>query len=95
MVGSVEQTAPPEQMLLIGSNDEETVGKQLGEHLLNRQPSYFIGATLKYLYLTFSEEEVAPLEQWTFNALGQPLPIRRTKVGGGSGTGAGGRRCAS
>ena len=90
MVGSVEQTAPPEQMLLIGSNDEETVGKQLGD-LLNRQPSYFIGATLKYLYLTFSEEEVAPLEQWTFNALGQPLPIRRTKVGGGTG----GRRCAS
>ena len=35
----------------------------------------FLSATLKYLYLTFTDDTVLPLDQWTFNAVGHPLPI--------------------
>ena len=41
----------------------------------NVQPHDFIGATLKYLYLTFAESSLMPLDQWVFNTAGQPLPI--------------------
>jgi len=30
---------------------------------------------LKYLYLTFKEEELIPLDQWVFNTEAHPLPI--------------------
>ena len=45
------------------------------------QTPVFLGATLKYLYLTFLDEEdeedenSLPLSSWLFNAVGQPLPI--------------------
>ena len=39
------------------------------------QPSYFLGATLKYLYLIFSPEQLLPLDEWIFNADGNPLPV--------------------
>ncbi len=34
-------------------------------------------ATLKYLFLTFSEDEnpVLPLDKWVFNVLGHPIPV--------------------
>lgn len=35
----------------------------------------FLSATLKYLYLTFAETDLFPLEKWIFNAVGHPLPI--------------------
>lgn len=66
---------------MIGKEDEDREREGGRRDLLNQQPTHFIGATLKYLYLTFSEAEVLPLEQWTFNSIGQPLPIKRTKVG--------------
>lgn len=39
------------------------------------QPSYFIGATLEYLYLIFSSDQLLPLDEWVFNVAGNPLPI--------------------
>lgn len=42
------------------------------------QPDDFIGGTLKYLYLTFtdpSDHNYLPLDQWVFNVVGQPIPI--------------------
>ena len=39
------------------------------------QPSQFLGATLKYLYLTFTDSRVMSLNEWVFNSAGQPLPV--------------------
>ena len=41
----------------------------------DEQPSVFLSGTLKYLYLTFTADTVLPLDQWTFNAVGHPLPV--------------------
>lgn len=83
MIESVEEV--PTDMIgeFNKKEDTEVKGGSAGRRpdFLNQQPTYFISATLKYLYLTFSEGEVLPLEQWTFNSIGQPLPIKRTKVG--------------
>ncbi|KAH8241374.1 hypothetical protein KR032_011539 [Drosophila birchii] len=40
------------------------------------QRSYFLGATLKYLFLLFSDNEVIPLQEWVFNSAGHFLPIK-------------------
>ncbi|KAI2796081.1 hypothetical protein BLOT_016093 [Blomia tropicalis] len=37
--------------------------------------SHFIGGTLKFLYLTFCDDCVLPLNMWVFNGSGNPLPI--------------------
>ena len=39
------------------------------------QNADLIAATLKYLYLTFDDGDNLPLDEWVFNAFGQPLPI--------------------
>ena len=39
------------------------------------QPSVFLGATLKYLYLTIADPKLLSRDQWVFNAVGQPLPV--------------------
>ncbi len=39
------------------------------------QPVIFLSATLKYLYLTFTDDAVLPLDKWIFNSAGHPLPI--------------------
>lgn len=42
----------------------------------DHQPAQFFSSTLKFLYLTFADEEdVLPLEKWVFNLRGHPLPI--------------------
>lgn len=41
----------------------------------NHQYAEFIGATLKYLYLIFSDDSLLPLHCWIFNSSGHPLPI--------------------
>jgi mannosyl-oligosaccharide alpha-1,2-mannosidase len=38
------------------------------------QPSYFIAETLKYLYLTFTDDAI-PLEDWVFTTEGHPLRV--------------------
>ena len=45
------------------------------DKLNNDQPSIFLSATLKYLYLTFTDDSVLPLDKWIFNSAGHPLPI--------------------
>ncbi|CAG2241125.1 MAN1A_C [Mytilus edulis] len=40
------------------------------------QQSFFLAETLKYLYLTFSEDTVIPLNKWVFNTEAHPLPIQ-------------------
>ena len=47
--------------------------------LLGNQPAEFISSTLKYIYLTFSDDDLLPLDQWVFNRFGQPLPIISTR----------------
>lgn len=39
------------------------------------QQSFFLAETLKYLYLTFSEDTVIPLDKWVFNTEAHPLPV--------------------
>jgi mannosyl-oligosaccharide alpha-1,2-mannosidase len=39
------------------------------------QQSFFLAETLKYLYLTFTEDHVLPLDEWVFNTEAHPLPI--------------------
>ncbi|KAL7746461.1 hypothetical protein RI367_008216 [Sorochytrium milnesiophthora] len=41
----------------------------------DRQESYFLSETLKYLYLTFTDDDVVPLEDWVFNT--EAHPVRR------------------
>ncbi|KAG8231496.1 hypothetical protein J437_LFUL007669 [Ladona fulva] len=38
--------------------------------------SFFLGETLKYLYLLFSDEQtMISLDEWVFNSEAHPLPI--------------------
>lgn len=41
----------------------------------DRQESYFLAETLKYLYLLFSSDDVLPLDKWVFNTEAHPFPI--------------------
>jgi len=38
-------------------------------------PSYYLAETLKYLYLTFLDEDPIDLEKWVFNTEAHPLPV--------------------
>ena len=38
--------------------------------------TFFLGETLKYLYLLFGDDpSVLPLDQWVFNTEAHPLPV--------------------
>jgi mannosyl-oligosaccharide alpha-1,2-mannosidase len=39
--------------------------------------TFFLGETLKYLYLLFGDDSVIPLDKFVFNTEAHPLPIRR------------------
>ncbi len=39
--------------------------------------SFFLGETLKYLYLLFSDQQEFDLKQWVFNTEAHPMPIYR------------------
>ena len=41
----------------------------------NRQQSWFLSETLKYLYLLFSSDDVVPLDRYVLNTEAHPLPI--------------------
>ena len=42
----------------------------------NKMESFFLGETLKYFYLLFSDDpQVVPLDQFVFNTEAHPLPI--------------------
>ncbi|KAL7746460.1 hypothetical protein RI367_008215 [Sorochytrium milnesiophthora] len=42
---------------------------------VDRQESFLLSETLKYLYLTFTDDDVMPLEKWVFNT--EAHPVRR------------------
>ncbi|KAI8614585.1 glycoside hydrolase [Chytriomyces sp. MP71] len=42
----------------------------------DRQESFFIAETLKYLYLLFADDDVIPLEKYVFNTEAHPLSVR-------------------
>ncbi|KAL6033923.1 hypothetical protein STEG23_007198, partial [Scotinomys teguina] len=44
----------------------------------NRQQSFFLAETLKYLYLLFSEDNVLSPEDWVFNTEAHPLPVNHS-----------------
>ncbi|KAI0279664.1 hypothetical protein BC826DRAFT_1080062 [Russula brevipes] len=37
-------------------------------------PSWFLGETLKYLLLLFTDDDLLPLDHWAFNTEAHPLP---------------------
>ncbi|KAJ1352484.1 hypothetical protein KIN20_008829 [Parelaphostrongylus tenuis] len=39
------------------------------------QQSFFLAETLKYAYLTFTDDSVIPLDKWVFNTEAHPLPV--------------------
>uniref|UniRef100_A0A9L0SCW0 alpha-1,2-Mannosidase n=1 Tax=Equus caballus TaxID=9796 RepID=A0A9L0SCW0_HORSE len=41
----------------------------------NKQQTFFLAETLKYLYLLFSEDDVLSPEDWVFNTEAHPLPV--------------------
>ncbi|KXS16300.1 glycoside hydrolase family 47 protein [Gonapodya prolifera JEL478] len=41
----------------------------------DRMDSFFLGETLKYLFLLFSDDSVIPLDQFVFNTEAHPLPV--------------------
>ncbi len=49
--------------------------KNPGTAFNDRQESFFLAETLKYLFLLFGPDEILPLDKWVFNTEGHPLPI--------------------
>ncbi|KAG7443547.1 glycoside hydrolase [Guyanagaster necrorhizus] len=41
----------------------------------DKQETFFLSETLKYLYMTFSDSSIIPLDKYVFNTEGHPLPI--------------------
>ncbi|XP_049734272.1 mannosyl-oligosaccharide 1,2-alpha-mannosidase IC isoform X2 [Elephas maximus indicus] len=48
----------------------------------NKQQSFFLAETLKYLYLLFSEDDVLSQEDWVFNTEAHPLPVNHSDSSG-------------
>lgn len=46
----------------------------------DKMETFFLGETLKYLYLLFGDPNVLPLTEFVFNTEAHPLPIRREKA---------------
>lgn len=40
----------------------------------DKMETFFLGETLKYFYLLFSDESVVPLDKYVFNTEAHPLP---------------------
>ena len=45
--------------------------------------SFWLAEVLKYLYLTFHEDDLVPLDRWVFNTEAHPLPVFEWAGGGG------------
>jgi len=46
----------------------------------DKMETFFLGETLKYLYLLFGDADVLPLTEFVFNTEAHPLPIRTEKL---------------
>ncbi|XP_036991819.2 mannosyl-oligosaccharide 1,2-alpha-mannosidase IC isoform X1 [Artibeus jamaicensis] len=51
----------------------------------NKQQTFFLAETLKYLYLLFSEDDTLSLEDWVFNTEAHPLPVNHSDSAAGVG----------
>ena len=56
-------------------SDVNQIPAQLEEEEYDGQLAHFMSGTLKFLYLTFTEDDVLPLDRWIFTEVGHPLPI--------------------
>ncbi|KAF7295445.1 alpha-1,2-Mannosidase [Mycena indigotica] len=56
--------------------DVDTVPARLDD----KQETFFLSETLKYLYLTFADESVLPLEDYVFNTEAHPLPVFKPTI---------------
>ena len=41
----------------------------------DKMETFFLGETLKYLYLLFSDTDVLPLDEWVINTEAHPFPV--------------------
>jgi mannosyl-oligosaccharide alpha-1,2-mannosidase len=41
----------------------------------DKMKTFFLGETLKYCYLLFSDDSVLPLDKWVINTEAHPLPV--------------------
>ena len=39
--------------------------------------SFFLGETLKYLYMLFADRQEVDIDEWVFNTEAHPLPMRK------------------
>jgi endoplasmic reticulum Man9GlcNAc2 1,2-alpha-mannosidase len=53
-------------------------------HRTNRMESFWLGETLKYAYLLFSDDDMLPLDRYVFNTEAHPLPMFLPPWGHGS-----------
>ena len=44
----------------------------------DKMESFFLGETLKYLFLLFSDIDIVPLDKFVFNTEAHPLPIQNS-----------------
>lgn len=44
-------------------------------HMRDKMETFFLGETLKYLYLLFGDDNVVPLEKYIFNSEAHPFPL--------------------
>ncbi|XP_073158751.1 mannosyl-oligosaccharide 1,2-alpha-mannosidase MNS3 [Henckelia pumila] len=44
----------------------------------DKMETFFLGETLKYLYLLFGDSNIIPLDEYVFNTEAHPIPIQRT-----------------
>ncbi|KAL3616899.1 Mannosyl-oligosaccharide 1,2-alpha-mannosidase mns3 [Castilleja foliolosa] len=49
----------------------------LPPHRRDKMETFFLGETLKYLYLLFGDINVLPLDEYVFNTEAHPFPIRK------------------
>jgi len=50
----------------------------LPPHRRDKMETFFLGETLKYLYLLFDESNTLPLDKYVFNTEAHPLPVMRS-----------------
>lgn len=48
-------------------------------HRRDKMETFFLGETLKYLYLLFADSSLIPLDKFVFNTEAHPFPIKGTK----------------
>ncbi|KAJ3207167.1 hypothetical protein HDU67_007625 [Dinochytrium kinnereticum] len=76
MVQSLEKFCKSESGGYFGLTNVDQVNLDGTSPPLDRQESYFLAETLKYLYLLFSDDNTIPLSQYVFNTEAHPISVR-------------------